>query len=95
MAASAASITTFEEATSFVKGGAKPSKDVPNERKLRLYGLFKQATEGDNTAAKPGMLSTYEATYKWQAWEDNKGKSADDAKKAYVDELKAQIAEFY
>ena len=23
------------------------------------------------------------------------GKSADDAKKAYVDELKAQIAEFY
>ena len=21
------------------------------------------------------MLSTYEATYKWQAWEDNKGES--------------------
>ena len=83
-----------------------------------------QATEGDNTAAKPGMLSTYEATYKWQAWESNKGegsgqnerlapvlarpshralcrlphpagKSKDDAKKAYVDELKAQISEFY
>lgn len=32
-----------------------------------------QATEGDNTAAKPGMLSSYESTYKWQAWEGRKG----------------------
>lgn len=37
-------LQTFEEATAFVKGGSKPTKDVPNDRKLRLYGLFKQVS---------------------------------------------------
>ena len=37
---------------------------------LRIYGLYKQATEGDNTTSQPGMIANMgEAGYKWAAWE--------------------------
>ena len=52
---------------------AKPNLD--NDQKSTVYGLFKQAKEGDNTAAEPGMLSGFEAKGKWTAWEAQKGKS--------------------
>ena len=93
--ADASTITTFDDAIKFVKEGPKPTKSIPNERKLKVYGLFKQATAGDNTTDKPGMFSGFEAGYKWQAWEDCKGMSKEDAEKAYVEEIKAQVAEFW
>lgn len=49
--------------------------DLSNEQKSEIYGLFKQASNGDNTADKPGLLSGFEARGKWDAWESKKGMS--------------------
>jgi diazepam-binding inhibitor (GABA receptor modulator, acyl-CoA-binding protein) len=51
--------------------------------KLRLYGLFKQATLGDNTVAAPWVWQLTERA-KWQAWTSRAGMSERDAKSAYV-----------
>lgn len=58
----------------------------------QLYGLFKQATVGDNNDAKPGMFDL-KGKYKWEAWNKRKGLSKEDAQKEYielVEKLKAK-----
>jgi len=57
---------------------------LSNEEKLEGYGLFKQATVGDNTTAEPGMFSM-EAKAKWKAWESRKGLSKEEAQKSYIE----------
>jgi acyl-CoA-binding protein len=59
------------------------SERPDNPTLLKIYGLYKQATEGDNAAAKPGF-SDLVGRAKWDAWTAQKGKSADDAKQAYI-----------
>ena len=54
-----------------------------NEEFLNLYGLFKQATSGDNKTSKPGMFDM-KGQFKWKAWKDKSGMSQDDAANAYV-----------
>ncbi len=54
-----------------------------NEEFLNLYGLFKQATLGDNKTSKPGMFDM-KGQFKWKAWKDKSGISQDDAANAYV-----------
>ena len=54
-----------------------------NEEFLNLYGLFKQATVGDNRTSKPGMFDM-KGQFKWKAWKDKSGMSQDDAADAYV-----------
>eukprot|EP00028_Trichosphaerium_sp_Am-I-7-wt_P005778 CAMPEP_0168530472 /NCGR_PEP_ID=MMETSP0405-20121227/14698_1 /TAXON_ID=498012 /ORGANISM="Trichosphaerium sp, Strain Am-I-7 wt" /LENGTH=93 /DNA_ID=CAMNT_0008554741 /DNA_START=8 /DNA_END=289 /DNA_ORIENTATION=+ len=76
--------TRFETAASDVKTklqevGKKPT----NEELLQLYGLYKQATVGDNSAASPWSIQL-EAKAKWDAWESRKGMSKDDAMEKYV-----------
>lgn len=66
----------------------KLSKAPDNEAKLKLYGLFKQATEGDYTHGKqPGMLDLA-GKFKYEAWKMNEGMSQDDAKLKYVELVK-------
>lgn len=55
-----------------------------NPTLLKIYGLFKQATLGDNTEKKPSF-SDVVARAKWEAWTSRKGLSADEAKQQYVD----------
>ena len=50
---------------------------------LELYGLFKQATLGDATGKRPGMLDI-KGRAKFDAWSARKGMSQDDAMSAYV-----------
>ena len=54
-----------------------------NEEFLELYGLFKQATVGDNKTSKPGMFDM-KGSFKWKAWKDKSSMSQDDASEAYV-----------
>lgn len=54
-----------------------------NDEFLSLYGLFKQATVGDNKTSKPGMFDM-KGQFKWKAWKDKSGMSQDDAANAYV-----------
>lgn len=73
--------TTLEEAAALTqKFTSRPS----NEELLRLYGLFKQATEGDNEEERPGGFD-FKAAAKYNAWFLLKGKSKEDACTAYID----------
>ena len=59
------------------------TKRPSNEELLQLYGLFKQATEGDVSGERPGGFD-FKGIAKYDAWAELKGKSADDAKKEYI-----------
>merc|ERR1711976_798499 len=72
--------TRFKKAVFLIRNG--PKRESSNDEKLKVYDLFKQATVGDINISKP--LLPGEAKYKWNAWNDNKGMSQEDAKKAYV-----------
>lgn len=50
---------------------------------LELYALYKQATVGDVTGARPGAFD-FKNRAKYDAWAKRKGTSKDDAMKAYV-----------
>jgi acyl-CoA-binding protein len=60
------------------------SERPDNPTLLKIYGLFKQATEGDNAAKRPSF-SDVVGRAKWEAWSANKGVSGDDAKQKYID----------
>ena len=78
--------TTLEEAVALTqKFTTRPS----NEELLRLYGLYKQASEGDNEGERPGGFD-FKAAAKYNAWLNLKGKSKEEATSDYislVDEL--------
>jgi diazepam-binding inhibitor (GABA receptor modulating acyl-CoA-binding protein) len=50
---------------------------------LELYGLFKQASAGDVTGARPGMLDM-RGRAKFDAWAKHKGMPKADAMAAYI-----------
>lgn len=70
----------------------KLSKRPSNERLLDLYGLYKQATEGDVTLSRPGMLDL-KGRAKFDAWAGRKGTSRDEAMKTYVALVEKLVAE--
>ncbi len=57
--------------------------DLSNDQLLQLYGLYKQATEGDVHGPKPGMLDL-KGKAKYQAWSKQEGKSQEKAMEGYV-----------
>ena len=70
----------FEEAT-------KKSKTLPhqsNENLLKIYSLFKQATQGDVSGARPGGFD-FKGMAKYDAWAGHKGKSQDQAREEYIE----------
>lgn len=54
-----------------------------NATLLELYSLFKQATEGDVKGERPEGFDLVGAA-KYDAWEDRRGTSRDDAMTAYI-----------
>lgn len=50
---------------------------------LELYALFKQATAGDVTGSRPGMLDI-KGRAKYDAWAARKGMTRDGAMQAYI-----------
>jgi len=61
----------------------KPVTGLGNDTMLELYALYKQATAGDATGSRPGMLDI-KGRAKFDAWAKHKGKSKDAAMEAYV-----------
>ncbi|KAL1412853.1 hypothetical protein Q8F55_000602 [Vanrija albida] len=53
------------------------------EEKLQLYALYKQATEGDISAPRPGMLDML-GRAKWDSWNKVKGVNKAEAKQLYI-----------
>ncbi|WP_048438208.1 acyl-CoA-binding protein [Caenimonas sp. SL110] len=60
------------------------SERPDNATLLKIYGLYKQATAGDNSEKKPGFGDMV-GRAKWDAWNGLKGTSSDDAMQQYVD----------
>ncbi|GAA4004624.1 acyl-CoA-binding protein [Comamonas faecalis] len=73
--------TAFETAFADSK---QLSERPDNPTLLKLYALYKQATEGDNQGKKPSF-SDIVGRAKWDAWEKLKGTAQDAAKQQYID----------
>lgn len=75
----------FEDAMALLKTLPEQGPDVL----LKLYGLYKQATQGDVQGKRPGMLD-FRGQAKYDAWAEYKGWTNEKAMTeyvAYVDEL--------
>ncbi len=62
----------------------KPVSGLGNDTMLELYALYKQATVGDVTGDRPGMLDL-RGRAKYDAWARRKGMAKDAAMQAYVE----------
>lgn len=62
---------------------------LTNDELLALYGLYKQATVGDNNTEKPSFYQL-ENKAKWEAWNNRKGLSQKQAEAEYI----ALVAQF-
>ena len=71
---------TFADAQEQVK---KLTKRPSNAELLDLYGLYKQATDGDVKGSRPGMLDM-KGRAKFDAWTSLKGTAQADARARYV-----------
>ncbi|EBA01487.1 acyl-CoA-binding protein [Marinobacter sp. ELB17] len=77
----------FDEAVNEVQnadGDFKPS----TEMKLEFYALYKQATVGDASGKRPGMMD-FVSRAKYDAWAKLEGASKDQAMQQYIDKLVA------
>jgi diazepam-binding inhibitor (GABA receptor modulator, acyl-CoA-binding protein) len=74
----------FEE--SVVKSKQLPGQT--NENLLKLYSLYKQATEGDINVDKPTNMFDIAGNAKYNAWEKLKGLGKEDAMKNYINLVK-------
>ncbi|NUQ32050.1 MAG: acyl-CoA-binding protein [Dermatophilaceae bacterium] len=70
----------FEQAVEAVK---RLTDDPGNDVKLRLYGLFKQVTEGDVSGSRPGFTNPV-GRAKYDAWATLSGTSPEAAEEQYV-----------
>lgn len=64
------------------------SKNLPerpdNMTLLKLYALFKQASSGDASGERPGMMDMV-GRAKWDAWHALAGIAKDAAQQQYID----------
>ena len=71
----------FEQA---VADSKNLSERPDNMTMLKLYALYKQGSTGDADGKRPGFTDMV-GRAKWDAWNELKGQSADEAKQAYID----------
>ena len=64
------------------------SKNLPerpdNMTMLKIYALYKQASAGDVDGKRPGFTDMV-GRAKWDAWNELKGQSTEEAQQAYID----------
>lgn len=71
----------FEQAV----GESKSLPERPdNDTLLKIYALYKQASEGDNGGKRPGFTD-FVGRAKYDAWKKLEGTSADQAMQDYID----------
>lgn len=74
----------FEAAATAAK---RLAKRPDNTTMLQLYALYKQASQGDVSGAKPGMFDPV-AKAKYDAWSGFKGTAQESAMQQYIDLVK-------
>lgn len=70
--------------TAPTEGPMKPS----NEMKLKMYGLYRQAKDGDVQGKRPGMMDVV-GRFKYDAWAALKGMKREDAMRQYLAEVES------
>ncbi|AQK47322.1 Acyl-CoA-binding domain-containing protein 1 [Zea mays] len=73
----------FSAASAFVAASAASGTSVPEEAQLRLYGLYKIATEGPCTGPQPSALKL-KARAKWNAWHKLGAMPTEEAMQEYI-----------
>ncbi|WP_226389117.1 acyl-CoA-binding protein [Penaeicola halotolerans] len=76
-------MTTQEQFEAAVAKSKTLTERPSNEDLLKIYSLFKQATEGDNKTERPGGFD-FVAAAKYNAWAGLAGTSAEEAMQAYI-----------
>lgn len=73
----------FQDSTALIK-----TKETltSNEDLLVLYGLYKQATQGDCNTPQPWSTQV-EARARWDAWYKNSGMDRNVAMKKYIEKV--------
>ena len=61
----------------------KPVTGLSNDTMLDLYALYKQATSGDVSGSRPGMIDI-RGRAKYDAWAKHKGLTKDAAMEQYI-----------
>jgi acyl-CoA-binding protein len=73
--------TQFQQAAA----DSKTLSERPDNRTmLKLYALYKQGSQGDADGKRPGMTDMV-GRAKWDAWNELKGQTPDEARQAYID----------
>ncbi|KAM9337487.1 enoyl-CoA delta isomerase 2 [Symphorus nematophorus] len=83
-----ATVQQFEQAKSKL---STLKNDPGNEVKLKIYALFKQATQGPCNTPKPGMLD-FVNKVKWDAWKSLGSISQEEARQQYCDLIGSLVA---
>ena len=76
-------MATEEEFRAAAEDVTRLPSDPGNDTKLRLYALYKQATEGDVQGKRPGFTNPV-GRAKHDAWAAVAGKDTDTARDEYV-----------
>ena len=71
----------FQQASEDVK---RLPERPDNDSLLKLYALYKQATDGDVCGPKPGFFD-FVNTAKYEAWSRLRGMKASDAQQKYIE----------
>ena len=80
----------FEDAVAYV---SKHGDNLPNQAKLQLYGLFKQATVGPCNTSKPSLIDQV-GRAKWDAWAKFAEMPSELAKLLYLEVTASLFPEF-
>ncbi len=76
-----------DDATEGFEAAVRDVQELPNrpdnDTLLKLYALYKQATQGDVDGRRPGMLDL-RGRAKYDAWAMLQGMSTEDARDEYV-----------
>lgn len=74
-------VTDFRQAAEDVK---RLPERPDNDTLLKLYALYKQATDGDACGPKPGFFD-FVNTAKYEAWSRLRGMRDDEAQRKYIE----------
>ncbi len=78
-------MTLKEQFEAAVAGRKSITSRPDNDTLLKLYSLYKQATEGDATGEGPSNPFDFIAKAKHNAWAEISGLNADGAMQQYID----------
>jgi acyl-CoA-binding protein len=67
-----------------VAGSKQLSQRPDNNTLLKLYSLYKQATDGDAPTSSDAGMFDFVAKAKYNAWDGLRGKSKDAAMEEYI-----------